>query len=147
MEEKLQPLQYQPLAPTQTQSGLRLPRPPMIVSSLRLPTPQWLGSPAYSLRSSKLNPPTILLCFSASSSLSSPPSSPSAAAEAETSPPPPSNDAVHLHAAKWTPFRKKKVVMRVGYVGTDYRGQSPPFCHLQSLLSFFFFSHSTRCSF
>ncbi|GFZ01722.1 pseudouridine synthase family protein [Actinidia rufa] len=67
-----------------------------------------------------------LLCFSDSSLLSSPPSSPSAASkpesEPETSPRPPSDDAVHLHAAKWTPFRKKKVVMRVGYVGTDYRG-------------------------
>ncbi|XP_057512378.1 putative tRNA pseudouridine synthase isoform X1 [Actinidia eriantha] len=100
----------------------------MAVSPLRLPTPQWLGSPAYSLRSSRLNPPMSLLCFSASSSLSSAPSSPSAASkpepesEPETSPRPPSNDAVHLHAAKWTPFRKKKVVMRVGYVGTDYRG-------------------------
>ncbi|PSS09534.1 TRNA pseudouridine synthase [Actinidia chinensis var. chinensis] len=98
----------------------------MAVSPLQLPTPQWLGSPAYSLRSSRLNPPMSLLCFSASSSLSSPPSSPSAASkpesEPETSPRPPSNDAVHLHASKWTPFRKKKVVMRVGYVGTDYRG-------------------------
>ncbi|PPS03928.1 hypothetical protein GOBAR_AA16739 [Gossypium barbadense] len=27
-----------------------------------------------------------------------------------------------LSACKWEPFRKKKVVMRVGYVGTDYRG-------------------------
>ncbi|GMI96915.1 hypothetical protein like AT2G30320 [Hibiscus trionum] len=27
-----------------------------------------------------------------------------------------------LSASKWEPFRKKKVVMRVGYVGTDYRG-------------------------
>ncbi|XP_022732372.1 putative tRNA pseudouridine synthase [Durio zibethinus] len=27
-----------------------------------------------------------------------------------------------LSARKWEPFRKKKVVMRVGYVGTDYRG-------------------------
>ncbi|MFQ6624907.1 hypothetical protein Gotur_003673 [Gossypium turneri] len=26
-----------------------------------------------------------------------------------------------LSACKWEPFRKKKVVMRVGYVGTDYR--------------------------
>ncbi|XWS71922.1 hypothetical protein CRYUN_Cryun03dG0180100 [Craigia yunnanensis] len=29
---------------------------------------------------------------------------------------------LHLPARKWEPFRKKKVVMRVGYVGTDYRG-------------------------
>ncbi|KAE8722742.1 hypothetical protein F3Y22_tig00013680pilonHSYRG00012 [Hibiscus syriacus] len=27
-----------------------------------------------------------------------------------------------LSASKWEPFRKKKVVMRVGYVGTGYRG-------------------------
>ena len=27
-----------------------------------------------------------------------------------------------LPPEKWEPFRKKKVVVRVGYVGTDYRG-------------------------
>ncbi|XP_074357650.1 putative tRNA pseudouridine synthase isoform X2 [Apium graveolens] len=28
----------------------------------------------------------------------------------------------YLPNTKWDPFRKKKVVMRVGYIGTDYRG-------------------------
>lgn len=49
------------------------------------------------------------LCFSSSAAAASPPS-------LETLPP-----AAVSHE-KWEPYRKKKVVMRVGYVGTDYKG-------------------------
>ncbi|KAI3760367.1 hypothetical protein L1987_50762 [Smallanthus sonchifolius] len=37
-------------------------------------------------------------------------------------PPPPSQSVSSTTPNKWEPYRKKKVVMRVGYVGTDYRG-------------------------
>ncbi|KAI3878433.1 hypothetical protein MKW92_026758 [Papaver armeniacum] len=37
-------------------------------------------------------------------------------------PPPPSPPAITTTGLKWESFRKKKVVMRVGYVGTDYKG-------------------------
>ncbi|XP_015573835.1 putative tRNA pseudouridine synthase isoform X2 [Ricinus communis] len=33
-----------------------------------------------------------------------------------------SQSHAHILSQKWEPFRKKKVVLRVGYVGTDYRG-------------------------
>ncbi|PWA36232.1 pseudouridine synthase family protein [Artemisia annua] len=51
-----------------------------------------------------------LLCFSSSAAAACPPS-------LETLPTPP---AAVSHE-KWEPYRKKKVVMRVGYVGTDYK--------------------------
>ncbi|XP_020108428.1 putative tRNA pseudouridine synthase [Ananas comosus] len=38
------------------------------------------------------------------------------------SPHPPSPCSDHEGETRWESFRKKKVVMRVGYVGTDYRG-------------------------
>ncbi|KAF3790342.1 putative tRNA pseudouridine synthase [Nymphaea thermarum] len=44
---------------------------------------------------------------------------------------------------KWQSFRKKKVVMRVGYVGTEYRGK-PAF---SSLLPLFFFLWKCRLQF
>ncbi|XP_065880404.1 putative tRNA pseudouridine synthase [Euphorbia lathyris] len=34
----------------------------------------------------------------------------------------PSDTSAHILTKKWESFRKKKVVLRVGYVGTDYRG-------------------------
>ncbi|KAH7677754.1 Pseudouridine synthase I TruA protein [Dioscorea alata] len=34
----------------------------------------------------------------------------------------PSSQTSEIEERRWEPFRKKKVVMRVGYVGTDYRG-------------------------
>ncbi|KAL7582449.1 hypothetical protein Lser_V15G42131 [Lactuca serriola] len=51
-------------------------------------------------------------------------SSPSSDTTLETlaPPPPPSHSVNNLNPYKWEPYRKKKVVMRVGYVGTDYRG-------------------------
>nr|XP_043637288.1 putative tRNA pseudouridine synthase [Erigeron canadensis]XP_043637289.1 putative tRNA pseudouridine synthase [Erigeron canadensis] len=56
-----------------------------------------------------------ILCFS---SAASPPSS-----SLETLPPPPNYSGSNISSSeKWQPYRKKKVVMRVGYVGTDYRG-------------------------
>ncbi|ESQ51585.1 hypothetical protein EUTSA_v10016529mg [Eutrema salsugineum] len=36
--------------------------------------------------------------------------------------PSPSNNSGQLLADKWESYRKKKVVIRIGYVGTDYRG-------------------------
>ncbi|THF96749.1 hypothetical protein TEA_029817 [Camellia sinensis var. sinensis] len=93
----------------------------MSVTSLRFQFPQWFrSSPASRLWLSKPKPPPKqLLRFSTSSSLSSLPSPPFTATA--TSPPPAENPAPHITAVKWTPLRKKKVVMRVGYVGTDYR--------------------------
>ncbi|KAF3454829.1 hypothetical protein FNV43_RR05277 [Rhamnella rubrinervis] len=80
----------------------------MAISSLRFPLSPWLAkSPNHSFRI--LNPiiPFRLPPIYCSSSLSS---SSSAAQHTAT------------QSEKWGPFRKKKVVMRVGYVGTDYRG-------------------------
>ncbi|KAL5758865.1 hypothetical protein ACOSP7_021476 [Xanthoceras sorbifolium] len=60
--------------------------------------------------SSSSSPPSI------SNTLTSPP-------PPTPPPPPPPNQTVHhVSPHKWEPFRKKKVVMRVGYVGSDYRG-------------------------
>ncbi|KAJ9565248.1 hypothetical protein OSB04_001214 [Centaurea solstitialis] len=52
-----------------------------------------------------------ILCFSSSSS-------PLTTTLETLAPPPPPDHSGN----KWEPFRKKKVVMRIGYVGTDYRG-------------------------
>ncbi|XP_024982193.1 putative tRNA pseudouridine synthase [Cynara cardunculus var. scolymus] len=61
-----------------------------------------------------------ILCFSSSSSSASSPLT----TTLDTLAPPPSNHSVDRNTSsnKWEPFRKKKVVMRIGYVGTDYRG-------------------------
>ncbi|KAL0533519.1 hypothetical protein IC582_027551 [Cucumis melo] len=87
----------------------------MSVSSLRLPLSPWITKsssscfrfpyPVFVPRTPRLRP-TLLYCFS------------SAAA---------STDAFSTQCApdqlrKWQAFRKKKVVLRIGYVGTDYRG-------------------------
>ncbi|KAK2982775.1 hypothetical protein RJ640_025191 [Escallonia rubra] len=83
-----------------------------VLSSLKfvLVSP-WISSPTSNFRFSNPKKPltTLLLlprCFS-SHSLST-------TAQTLTSPDP-------TPLAKWEHFRKKKVVMRVGYVGTDYR--------------------------
>lgn len=56
-------------------------------------------------------------------------------AEISTQPPP---DLLPvLSGNKWESFLKKKVVMRVGYVGTDYRG--PSFFHLLKCKLIFIF--------
>ncbi|GFY99358.1 pseudouridine synthase family protein [Actinidia rufa] len=87
----------------------------MAAAYLRFPLSNWSASPASSLRFS--NPRTLrLLCFSDSSSFPSPSST-----ATQSPPPPPSDLSVHRTGEKWESFRKKKVVMRVGYVGTDYR--------------------------
>ncbi|XAR60800.1 Mitochondrial tRNA pseudouridine(27/28) synthase [Bertholletia excelsa] len=92
-----------------------------IVYSLRFPLTQWLWAPSSSIRLSKPKPSRPLFCIANSSSLTRD-SSPSAATH--TSAPPPADPTVNHAGAgtRWTPFRKKKVVMRVGYVGTGYRG-------------------------
>ncbi|KAL8261895.1 hypothetical protein R6Q59_025944 [Mikania micrantha] len=55
-----------------------------------------------------------ILCFS---------SIPATATALETLAPLPLSQSVNTTTEnKWEPYRKKKVVMRVGYVGTDYRG-------------------------
>ncbi|KAK6943781.1 Pseudouridine synthase I, TruA, alpha/beta domain, partial [Dillenia turbinata] len=46
----------------------------------------------------------------------------SSSSSIDTTPNPIPNHTGDLSPNKWSPFRKKKVVMRVGYVGTDYRG-------------------------
>lgn len=47
----------------------------------------------------------------------------------------PNNQVQETSHKRWESFRKKKVVMRVGYVGTDYRGTIHSFC-----IFFLFFS-------
>ncbi|MCD7454180.1 hypothetical protein HAX54_023894 [Datura stramonium] len=85
----------------------------MAALSLRLPQ-----IPLTNLRFSRTRRPLkILRCFS---------TSPSATSEPYTtveylSPASQSIPSV-LESNKWEPFIKKKVVMRVGYVGSDYRG-------------------------
>ncbi|XP_059659853.1 putative tRNA pseudouridine synthase [Cornus florida] len=91
----------------------------MAVSSLRFPL-----SPIPSLRFSYPKTLIRLVSFSTSSSQSSSSSSSSSVTTTQTlapSPPIP-NHTAHLSGEKWESFHKKKVVMRVGYVGTDYRG-------------------------
>ncbi|KAJ4837856.1 hypothetical protein Tsubulata_019736 [Turnera subulata] len=80
----------------------------MAISSLRFPFSPWLTikttkpSFLYSI-------PTLRRC----SSFQSPPA---------TTPHQNPTQPLPSPAQKWQPFRKKKVVLRVGYVGTDYRG-------------------------
>ncbi|KAL5582896.1 hypothetical protein UlMin_015338 [Ulmus minor] len=79
----------------------------MALSSLRLPLYPWLTkTPTRSFRFSNPIIPVRLNQIYCSIS-SSPPSS---------------AEDTGIHRQKWKPFRKKKVVVRVGYVGTDYRG-------------------------
>ncbi|XP_058198741.1 putative tRNA pseudouridine synthase isoform X2 [Rhododendron vialii] len=88
----------------------------MPVYPLRFLIPQCLKTPPSRLQLPQ--PKRLsLLCLPTCSAL---PSSPPTATQ--NPPPPPANGTVHLPAVKWTPFRKKKVVMRVGYVGSGYRG-------------------------
>lgn len=63
-----------------------------------------------------LLPPTLFKCFCSSTTTNS----------------------TSLPIDKWEPFLKKKVVMRVGYVGTDYRGCSILFFILLFLICFLF---------
>ncbi|XP_070031497.1 putative tRNA pseudouridine synthase isoform X1 [Nicotiana tomentosiformis] len=83
----------------------------MTALSLRLPL-----IPLTNLRFSSYTrkPLTILCSFSTSPSVI--PSEPCTTTAEDLSPPPPAR------SNKWEPFIKKKVVMRVGYVGSDYRG-------------------------
>ncbi|KAL8129874.1 hypothetical protein V2J09_019029, partial [Rumex salicifolius] len=88
---------------------------PMAVSSLRIPLTPWIPpvckpSSSLFLRISQKTYPLLVRCFS-----SSPSPSTLLAAEPEAV-----ND--HSSHSKWESFRKKKVVMRVGYVGTNYKG-------------------------
>uniref|UniRef100_A0A803PWZ1 Pseudouridine synthase I TruA alpha/beta domain-containing protein n=1 Tax=Cannabis sativa TaxID=3483 RepID=A0A803PWZ1_CANSA len=82
----------------------------MAISSLRLPLSPWLTKSStrffriYSIPTTPLPLRPIYCCFSTSSSASSN-----------------TQDTV-TDLGEWEPLRKKKVVMRVGYVGTDYRG-------------------------
>ncbi|XP_071737990.1 putative tRNA pseudouridine synthase [Rutidosis leptorrhynchoides] len=90
----------------------------MVTSSLRfafspiIHTKLLFSNPNYQLKSIRI------LCLSSASS------PPSAAALETLAPTPPASHSVENADSinKWQPFRKKKVVMRVGYVGTDYRG-------------------------
>nr|GME12988.1 putative tRNA pseudouridine synthase isoform X1 [Ipomoea batatas] len=84
--------------------------------SLRPPTP--FRSLQFTSAQKRL---TLFVCFCSSSSVAPLSLEPCTTAEV-VAPPPPSNAPHSISAAKWEPFRKKKVVMRVGYVGSDYRG-------------------------
>ncbi|XP_027091020.1 putative tRNA pseudouridine synthase [Coffea arabica] len=90
----------------------------MAVIPLRLPLSPWLAARAAPTTLQFFNPnkplKPILLRFSTSAAASD-------AAAQDSVPLPPSSSASPPQN-KWEPFRKKKVVMRVGYVGSDYRG-------------------------
>ncbi|WCJ34964.1 hypothetical protein M5689_016240 [Euphorbia peplus] len=83
----------------------------MIVSRMRLPLYPWLlKTPKHLSLKSPINPnlsPKFSLLLSSSALQSHPDLAPSPS---------------HSPAQKWESFRKKKVVLRVGYVGTHYRG-------------------------
>nr|GLL42878.1 putative tRNA pseudouridine synthase isoform X1 [Ipomoea trifida] len=83
--------------------------------SLRPPTP--FRSLQFTSAQKRL---TLFVCFCSSSSVAPLPLEPCTTAEVVA--PPQSNAPHSISGAKWEPFRKKKVVMRVGYVGSDYRG-------------------------
>ncbi|KAF3614139.1 hypothetical protein FXO37_36082 [Capsicum annuum] len=65
---------------------------------------------ALCIRLPQIRPLKILRCFSSSASVE------------DLSPALESSPTLFLENNKWKPFIKKKVVMRVGYVGSDYRG-------------------------
>lgn len=90
----------------------------MAASSLRLSlSPPWVATRASNVRLSNTKKPlNLLVRFSTSSSavvVSSEPVTDAASEIAALEP---------VSPRKWEAFRKKKVVMRVGYVGSDYRG-------------------------
>ncbi|XP_009789296.1 putative tRNA pseudouridine synthase isoform X1 [Nicotiana sylvestris] len=93
----------------------------MTALSLRLPL-----IPLTNLRFSSYTtkPLTVLCSFSTSPSVI--PSEPYTTTAEDLSPPPPQSTSPSTifpaRSNKWEPFIKKKVVMRVGYVGSDYRG-------------------------
>ncbi|XP_077222581.1 pseudouridine synthase family protein [Tasmannia lanceolata] len=79
----------------------------MAAASLRLSFSPLIPNPSY--RFHLRNPKSFTIFCSSSSSSSDPP-------------PRSSNPLIETGGEKWESFLKKKVVMRVGYVGTDYRG-------------------------
>ncbi|KDP45731.1 hypothetical protein JCGZ_17338 [Jatropha curcas] len=83
-------------------SSLRFPLSPFLVKSPREASFKFLLIPILPSRVS-------LLCSSCFCSVESPS-------------PPSTSHTLDYSAQKWVPFRKKKVVLRVGYVGTEYRG-------------------------
>lgn len=88
----------------------------MAVSLIRVRFPifPWLHTPlTTNLRFAIPKEPLRIILRRVSTLSSVEPLGTAAAAEVAT----PSNTA-----QKWEPFRKKKVVMRVGYIGSDYRG-------------------------
>ncbi|KAL5974728.1 hypothetical protein ACLOJK_031398 [Asimina triloba] len=85
-------------------------------ASLRLSLSPQLLNPTH--RISFLNSNCLRIFRSAASSCSS--SAPAASLSSDI---PSSSSDVESSSKKWEGFRKKKVVMRVGYVGTDYRGR------------------------
>lgn len=87
------------------------------VSCLRSPFHPWLSNPNCRFPLSSPNFSLRVLCFRTSSSSSSDlPSSSSSSSS--------SDQSFEINGERWESFRKKKVVMRVGYVGTDYRGNN-----------------------
>ncbi|KAI3927122.1 hypothetical protein MKX01_029890 [Papaver californicum] len=95
-----------------------------ISSCLRLPlSPSWLirtpsssspfqfSVPNYKIKNHRLYLPRFY-CYTSSSSSD----------QLLEIPPPPPQTITTATGLKWESFRKKKVVMRVGYVGTDYKG-------------------------
>ncbi|PON41851.1 Pseudouridine synthase [Parasponia andersonii] len=93
----------------------------MAISSLRLPLSPWLtkstsARSSITIHSNPIIPPRLRPIYRCSSS-----SSPSPSPSLSLSPSSTTQDTA-THLEKWVPFRKKKVVMQVGYVGTEYRG-------------------------
>lgn len=100
----------------------------MAASFLRIPVSPWwvtplATKPRFKYPSDCKSLKVIIFGFSTSSS--------TAAASTTTTTVTPSEKEI-----KWEPFRKKKVVMRVGYVGSDYRGlffcERNVFCFIDS---------------
>ncbi|KVH94122.1 Pseudouridine synthase, catalytic domain-containing protein [Cynara cardunculus var. scolymus] len=118
---------YNSNSPDTCSATLKPQSSPMATSSLRFAfSPLIHGRSSSKILFSVPNHKTTsikILCFSSSSSSASSPLT----TTLDTLAPPPSNHSVDRNTSsnKWEPFRKKKVVMRIGYVGTDYRDGTP----------------------
>ncbi|XP_043687160.1 putative tRNA pseudouridine synthase [Telopea speciosissima] len=81
----------------------------MAISHLRFPLSPWITNPSLCFTSSSLKFLKVF-CWNLSTSA------------LNLDVPSTSNQEIQVSGKRWDSFRKKKVVMRVGYVGTDYRG-------------------------
>ncbi|XAR58859.1 Mitochondrial tRNA pseudouridine(27/28) synthase [Bertholletia excelsa] len=94
----------------------------MAAACFRFRLPNWSTSPPSGLVLRFSTPKSCTLRLICSSTSSSSPSPSSLSTPGGTSAPSRETQTAHFRGYRWEPFRKKKVVMRVGYVGADYRG-------------------------